>query len=418
MRRTSLLATLLITIATFTMPAAAAGTSPAGTSAASTSPAAAAVGGSAASSGSPGGASALVDLVGAAARDRVAAEPGVASVVWADTRVRVVRAEGDRWAFGTVVLVAAKGSDTNPRDWLFVAEHAGAGAGWRVGLDGEAVFAELSARSPVVSAQEKTIFASHGGRASTTAAGDFRTGMRLPYGVDQSWLMLGGPHAYDAGSGPWSSLDLAGGDQRVLAARQGVAYTTCTGLIRIVHDRGYSTRYYHLEGHLWVDGASVAAGAFLGYTGTETGCGGSALARHVHFSLMQNGAFVGIASHIVGKWVPRNGSAQYGGSALHGSTVSYVGGPLRNYGALGFTQGIVDADGDATVNRRSGAGTGYAVVGTVADGTTVSIACSRNGTTHTGRWGTTSMWNRLTDGTWVSDAFVYTGIAGPVNGWC
>ena len=48
----------------------------------------------------------------------------------------------------------------------------------------------------------------------------------------------------------------------------------------------------------------------------------------------------------------------------------------------------------------------------------MSIACSANGTTHTGRWGTTSLWNRLTDGTWISDAYVYTGVAAPVAGLC
>lgn len=358
----------------------------------------------------------LPDLVGQLARSRAATEPGAAAMAWVETRTTVLRSKGAS-AFGTVVLVAPSGTDAQPRDWLFLAERRG--GDWRVGLDGDPAFAELAATSAVVTAAEKAIFASHGGRElATQADGDFRTGMRLPYAVDQSWAMLGGPHAYDAGSGPWSSLDLAGGDQRVLAARQGVAYTPCVGLVRVLHDRGYSSRYYHLWNHIWADGTSVSTGTFLGNTGTETGCGGSARSRHVHFSLLQNGAFVGIANHIIGKWVPRNGSAQYQGSALHGSTVAYVGQALRNYGALGWTQGIVDANDGGTVNRRSGPGTNYGVVGTVADGTTISIACSANGTTHTGRWGATSLWNRLTDGTWVSDAFVYTGIDGPVNGWC
>jgi LasA protease len=70
------------------------------------------------------------------------------------------------------------------------------------------------------------------------------------------------------------------------------------------------------------------------------------------------------------------------------------------------------------VPQRFCPGTGYALAGTVADGATVGIACSANGTSHTGRWGTTSLWNRLTDGTWISDAFAYTGVAGPVNGMC
>lgn len=377
---------------------------------------AAAPGAAAAPPVQPGAKATLTDLVTAMVQTKVAAEPALSAIAWADTRVTVSRNQQDRWAFGTVVLVAPQTEHAQPRDWLFIAEQDR--GSWRVGLDGEPAFAELSARSPVVSEQERELFAGQGGSASIQAAGDFRTGMRLPYAVDQAWSMLGGPHAYDAGTGPWSSLDLAGGDQRVLAVRQGVAYTMCTGLIRVVHDRGYSSRYYHLWNHLWVDGASVATGTFLGNTGTEIGCGGAAQSRHVHFSLMQNGAFVGIAYHIIGKWVFRNGSAQYQGSALHGSTVAYVGNTLRNYGALGFTQGIVDANGGGTVNRRSGPGTGYGLVGTAADGDTVNIACSSNGTSHTGRWGTTALWNKLTDGSWISDAFLYTGMDGPINGWC
>jgi LasA protease len=138
----------------------------------------------------------------------------------------------------------------------------------------------------------------------------------------------------------------------------------------------------------------------------------------VHFSLLYNGNFVGIAHHIIGKWLFRNGSAQYGGTALHGSRSVPVGGQVQNHGVLGRTQGIVDAHDATTVNRRSGPGAGYALAGTTADGATVSITCSATGTTHTGRWGTSNLWNRLTDGTWISDAYVYTGVSGPVNGMC
>jgi LasA protease len=192
----------------------------------------------------------------------------------------------------------------------------------------------------------------------------------------------------------------------------------CKGWLRVIHDRGYATDYYHLWNNIWVNGAGVGEGAFLGYTGTDVTCGGAANGRHVHFALRQNNAYVGIAYHIIGKWIPINGASAYGGYMLHGSTAVGVGGAFYNYGALGFTQGIVDANGGGYVNKRSGPGSGYAIVGTVNDGTTVSVACSANGTTHTGRWGTTSLWNRLTDGTWVTDAFMATGINGPVNGYC
>jgi LasA protease len=324
--------------------------------------------------------------------------------------------EAANWAFGTAVLTTGTEKDEHPEGWLFVAERVG--GEWRVALEGEPAFAELTRRAPVVGTAERTRLAALDGRPHTNAGTDFRTGMALPYAVGQSWNMWGGPHGWSGTAAPWSSLDLAGGDQRVLAARAGTAYTMCTGWLRVIHDRGYSTDYYHLWNNIYVDGASVGQGTFLGNTGTDVTCGGAASGRHVHFALRQNSAYVGIADHNLGKWVPQNGAAAYQGSALHGSTRVGAGGTLYNHGALGFTQGVIDANDGGTVNKRSGPGTGYAVTGSVADGATVSVSCSANGTTHTGRWGTTSLWNRLTDGTWVSDAFMWTGVNGPVNGTC
>lgn len=330
-------------------------------------------------------------------------------------RVGVTRQEG-KWAFGTAVLATAGGTDVMPEGWLFIAERAA--DGWRVALEGESAFGELSQRSPLVGDGERALLAAQDGSVDALAGGDWRTGMALPYAVGQTWGMWGGPHGWGGAAPPWSSLDLSGGDQVVRAARAGTAYTMCKGWVRVIHDRGYSTDYYHLWDNVNVNGAAVGQGAYLGYTGTDVTCGGSANGRHVHFALRQNSAYVGIGDHNVGKWVPQNGGAAYQGSALHGSTRVAAGGSLYNYGALGFTQGIIDTNGGGVVNKRTGPGTGYAVAGTVGDGATVSVSCSRNGTSHSGRWGTTSLWNRLTDGTWVTDAFMWTGISGAVNGTC
>jgi LasA protease len=330
-------------------------------------------------------------------------------------RVNVTKQDG-RWAFGTAVLATAPNSAAMPEGWLFVAHQDG--ARWELALEGEPAFAALTEKAPVVSAAERPLLAAQDGAQPRAANGDYRTGMALPYAVGQSWGMYGGPHGWSGGEAPWSSIDLAGGDQVVRAARAGTAYTMCQGWIRVIHDRGYSTDYYHLWSSINVNGAAVGQGTFLGNTGTDVTCGGAASGRHVHFALRQNSAYVGIANHNVGKWVLQNGGASYQGSALHGSTRANVGGSLYNHGPLGFTQAVTDANGAGVVNKRTGPGTGYALAGTVADGTTVSIACSAGGTSHTGRWGTTSLWNRLTDGTWVSDAFVWTGIGGPVNGNC
>ena len=358
----------------------------------------------------------VATVVTAKVLDRARDLAGFRTADAADTEIRVNRTQG-RWAFGTAVLRAPTEEHAAPRDWLFLAELRN--GRWRVAFDGEPEFGILATAAPVLSTRERSILASHDGQSVSTAAnGDYRTQMRLPWAIGQSWSLLGGPHAWDAGSGPWSSLDLAGGDQRVLAARAGLAYTTCTGRILVYHEDGYTTRYYHLWDHIWVDGQWVDEGGFLGYTGTEVGCGGSARSRHVHFSLLQNGSYVGIAYHLIGGWVFMNGGAQYQGYAWHGSQRVNVGGSLYNYGAQALDQGVVDANGGGVLNKRSGPGTTYPIVGTVTDGTVVTIACSANGTSHTGRWGTTSLWNRLSDGSWVSDAYLYTGSNNPINGWC
>ena len=81
--------------------------------------------------------------------------------------------------------------------------------------------------------------------------------------------------------------------------------------------------------------------------------------------------------------------------------------------------GTVNSQG-TPLNKRSGPGTNYPVVGSVPDGTTVTIVCQATGTTETGDWGATDLWDCLDDNTYVSDAFVYTGtndmVAPPCNG--
>ncbi|HEX6075731.1 MAG TPA: peptidase M23 [Micromonosporaceae bacterium] len=329
------------------------------------------------------------------------------------TRVTVTKRSGRTWAFGTAILLAPHEEGVYPEGWLFLAKRSI--KGWQVAFEDDAAFATLAAAAPLLGRQERANLTSASSEVSPSYAnGDYRTGMRLPFATGVSWTLTGGPHS----SPVWSSIDMAGGDQVVRAARGGTAYTMCKGWLRVIHDRGYATDYYHLWNNISVNGAAVAAGARLGDTGTDVTCGGSATGRHVHFALRQNNAFVPIQYHIIGKWIIYAGSSAYGGYAMHGSTRVNVGGALYNYGALGFDQGIVDTNGGTSLNKRSGPGTSYSIVGSVADGATVTIVCSKNGTTHTGRFGSTSLWNKLSDGSWVSDAYLATGSNGPVSGYC
>jgi LasA protease len=320
-----------------------------------------------------------------------------------------------RWRFGTVVVPPARGAEA-PEGWLFLA-HAGA-TGWTVGLDGTAAFDALAAAAPedVLPKAERTLLVT---TPATLAATD--TGLRLPWATGVSWTMTGGPHGFAGSNTPYSSADFAGGDQRVRAAGAGAVYTMCSsnrGWLRVVHGGGWSTDYYHLWSNITpADGSRVAAGAFLGYTGTDISCGGAASARHVHFSLRRNGAYVTLNDKTVGGWTFHTGQP-YGGYATHAGTARYPGQPLYNYGALGARQGVIDANGGTYVNLRSGPGRSYRDVGDVADGTVVTIACTARGSTETGRYGSTDLWDRLSSGSWVSDAFVYTGTDGPVAGPC
>jgi surface antigen len=72
----------------------------------------------------------------------------------------------------------------------------------------------------------------------------------------------------------------------------------------------------------------------------------------------------------------------------------------------------------AALTVRKGPGTGYAKVGTIAKGTKVNIICQTTGTTVRGTYGTSSLWDKVGDGRFVSDAYVYTGSDGRVAPRC
>ncbi|MCW7945540.1 hypothetical protein AAW14_26925 [Streptomyces hygroscopicus] len=70
------------------------------------------------------------------------------------------------------------------------------------------------------------------------------------------------------------------------------------------------------------------------------------------------------------------------------------------------------------LNVRSGPGTGYAVVRVLAEGAKVPIFCQTPGTTVSGPYGTSNIWDNIDDGEYVSDAYVHTGSDGYVASRC
>lgn len=70
------------------------------------------------------------------------------------------------------------------------------------------------------------------------------------------------------------------------------------------------------------------------------------------------------------------------------------------------------------LNVRSGPGTGYTVVRTLAEGAQVAIFCQTPGTTVSGYYGTSNIWDNIDDGQYVADAYVHTGTDGYVASRC
>ena len=240
--------------------------------------------------------------------------------------------EQRRWAFGSVVIPAPAEEDTMPEGWLFVAHETP--QGWMTALEGTPTFSAWVRQAPnsVVGDQERDTLASTG-EVGTQAV---LTGLRLPWALGQSWYMGGGPHGWSGSNTPYSSLDFSGGDQIVRAARGGRVYTMCSnniGWLRIIHDNGYSTDYYHLWNNIKLaDGSAISEGARLGDTGTDVSCGGSASGRHVHFALRNSAGYITVDDKTIGGWTFQAGSAAYQGYAQRGTTIRYPGSALYNYG--------------------------------------------------------------------------------------
>ncbi|MGW0766421.1 SH3 domain-containing protein [Streptomyces sp. NPDC002676] len=70
------------------------------------------------------------------------------------------------------------------------------------------------------------------------------------------------------------------------------------------------------------------------------------------------------------------------------------------------------------LNVRSGPGTNYGLVGVLPEGSKVHIYCQSPGTTVTGPYGTTNIWDNISNGQYVSDAYVQTGTNGYVAARC
>jgi hypothetical protein len=164
--------------------------------------------------------------------------------------------------------------------------------------------------------------------------------------------------------------------------------------VRISHGGGYSTYYAHLNGFNVSVGQTVGYGKVIGWVGSTGGSSGP----HLHYEQRLNGDDIQVRFN--------------GALALYWGTKTYT-----SDNGCGTTTGSGTVNTSGTpLTVRSGPGTGYEAVGTVADGTRVTIYCQTSGSSVTGTYGTSTIWDRIGTGRFIADAYVYTGSDGYIPG--
>ncbi|MGK5519538.1 peptidoglycan DD-metalloendopeptidase family protein [Micromonospora sp. URMC 107] len=222
---------------------------------------------------------------------------------------------------------------------------------------------------------------------------------KVPFPCGQSWsgqTRTGHSPAYAVDFNRTDDL----GDPVVASAPGTVDRVTDLGgtsygkYVRINHGGGYSTYYAHLNGFNVSVGQTVGYGKVIGWVGSTGGSSGP----HLHYEQRLNGADIQVRFN--------------GALALYWGTKTYT---SDNGCGSSTGSGTVNTSGTA-LTVRSGPGTGYAAVGTVADGTRVTIYCQTSGTSVTGTYGTSTIWDRIGSGRYIADAYVYTGSDGYIPG--
>ncbi|MBA3819665.1 MAG: peptidoglycan DD-metalloendopeptidase family protein [Deltaproteobacteria bacterium] len=243
--------------------------------------------------------------------------------------------------------------------------------------------------------------------ATVTDIYAFRPDFQLPFPCGQVWA-----GQTRTAHSPLNAVDFNRtddvGDTVVAAAAGTVRVVGNTGStsygrwIEIGHGNGFTTRYAHLSSQTVNVGQTVNRGQKIGTVGTTGGSSGP----HLHYEQRQNG---------VAQRASFDGaSAFYLGTRNYKSTNACAASSSAATGSA--ATGRINTSG-ARLNVRAGASSSTASVGTVGDGSFVTIKCQRRGQSVTGTYGTSDLWD-FVGGAYVADAYVSTGSDGRVAPNC
>ncbi len=219
---------------------------------------------------------------------------------------------------------------------------------------------------------------------------------QMPVPAGESWSVStwSGHNPALAADLNWGSTAEADLGKTIVASFGGTVktstYSTSSGYgnyVVIDHGGGWTTWYCHLNSRSVSAGQKVSRGQKIGTCGHSSAL--YSLATHLHYEQRLDNA------------------VQY--IYFNGSKIGYY--AKANITSKNYAYYVNTAGAPLTI--RSGPGTGYAAVGSVADGAPVKIYSQTYGTTVSGTYGTTNIWDHI-DGGYVSDAYIYTGSDGLV----
>lgn len=172
--------------------------------------------------------------------------------------------------------------------------------------------------------------------------------------------------------------------------------------VEVDHGDGWTTRYAHLDEQAVSIGQKLEAGSLIGKLGST----GRSSGPHLHFEQRQGGEAV--------KCTFDGRPALYWGKQEYVSNNAEGGTPTPPPETAPGT--VVTETLPLTV--RSGPGTTFDQVDSLASGTEVAIECHQEGTEVSGTFGTSTLWDRIGENRWVPDVYVRTGSDGPVQEFC